>query len=61
METKEFTLVHLNHLTIGLAVNYTPSDILSTLYNQLNELRKTYARLADTKNKDTKVSPSEAN
>ena len=42
------------------AVNYTPSDVLSTLFNQLDELRKTYARLIHKKDKDEEVSPAKA-
>lgn len=39
------------------AVNYTPSDVLITLFNQLNELRKTYARLIHKKDKEEEASP----
>lgn len=42
------------------AVNYTPSDVLSTLFNQLDELRKTYARLIHKKDKDEQASPAKA-
>jgi len=33
-------------------VNYTPSEILTTLFNQMDELRKTYARLIHKKDKE---------
>ena len=39
------------------AVNYTPSEVLSTLFNQLDELRKTYARLIHKKDKEEQASP----
>jgi flagellar biosynthesis chaperone FliJ len=42
------------------AVNYTPSDILSTLFNQMDELRKTYARLNHKKDKDEEANPAKA-
>ena len=42
---------------IEQAVNYTPSDVLSTLFNQLDELRKTYARLIHKKDKEEEASP----
>jgi len=42
------------------AVNYTPSDVLSTLFNQLDELRKTYARLVRKKDKEEEANPAEA-
>ena len=42
------------------AVNYTPSDVLSTLFNQLDELRKTYARLIHKKDKEEEASPAVA-
>lgn len=41
------------------AVNYTPSDVLSALFNQIDELRKTYARLARKKDKE-EASPVKA-
>jgi hypothetical protein len=44
--------------SIELAVNYTPSDALTTLFKQLDELRKAYARLANTKTKAAKVTPA---
>lgn len=34
------------------AVNYMPTDALNTLFNQLDELRKTYARLIHTKEEE---------
>jgi hypothetical protein len=42
------------------AVNYTPSDILSTLFNQMDELRKAYARLIHKKDKEEEASPDKA-
>ena len=39
------------------AVNYTPSDVLSALFNQMDELRKTYARLIAKKEKEEETSP----
>ncbi len=39
------------------AVNYTPSDVLTTLFNQLDELRKTYARLIRKKDKEEEANP----
>jgi hypothetical protein len=44
-------------LALEQAVNYTPSNILITLFNQLDELRKTYARLIHKKDKEEEVSP----
>jgi flagellar biosynthesis chaperone FliJ len=41
------------------AVNYTPSDALTTLFNQMDELRKTYARLIRKKEKEEDASPVE--
>ena len=45
---------------IEQAVNYTPSDVLTTLFNQLDELRKTYARLVRKKDKEEEENPAEA-
>jgi hypothetical protein len=42
------------------ADNYTPSDVLSILFNQLDELRKTYARLTRKKDGDEEANPVEA-
>ena len=39
-------------LAIEQAVNYTPTDIYTALFKQMDELRKTYARLATTKAKE---------
>ena len=39
------------------AVNYTPSDVLSTLFNQMDELRKTYARLIRKKDGEEVINP----
>jgi flagellar biosynthesis chaperone FliJ len=44
---------------IEQAVNYTPSDVLSILFNQMDELRKTYARLIRKKEKEEEASPVE--
>jgi len=41
------------------AFTYTPSDVLSALFNQMDELRKTYARLIHKKDKE-KASPVKA-
>jgi len=43
---------------IEQAVSYTPSAILTTLFNQMDELRKTYARLANTKGKEEDSNPA---
>ena len=42
---------------IEQAVNYTPSDVLIALFNQMDELRKTYARLIHKKDKEEEASP----
>lgn len=42
------------------AANYTPSDVLNTLFNQLDELRKTYARLTRKKDGEEESTPVEA-
>jgi len=47
-------------LALEQAVNYTPSDVLITLFNQLDELRKTYARLIHKKDKEEEASPVNA-
>jgi hypothetical protein len=47
-------------LAVEQAANYTPSDILSALFNQMDELRKTYARLNHKKEKDEEASPAKA-
>lgn len=39
-------------IAVEQAVNYTPSDVLSTLFNQMDELRKTYARLPGKKSQE---------
>ena len=44
---------------IEQAVNYTPSETLTALFNQLDELRKTYARLVRKKEKEEEASPVE--
>lgn len=35
-------------ISVEQAVNFMPSEVLTTLFNQLDELRKTYARLVHT-------------
>jgi len=47
-------------IAVEQAVNYTPSDTLTTLFNQLDELRKTYARLVHKKGKEEEASPAKA-
>lgn len=42
---------------IEQAANFTPSDVLSALFNQMDELRKTYARLNRKKDKEEVTSP----
>lgn len=42
---------------IEQAVNYTPSDVLTALFNQMDELRKTYARLIRKKDGEEEASP----
>ncbi len=42
------------------AANSTPSDVLNTLFNQLDELRKTYARLTRKKDGEEESAPVEA-
>lgn len=42
------------------AVNFTPSDILNQLFNQIDELRKTYARLIRKKDTEEEASPAVA-
>jgi len=42
---------------IEQAVNYTPSDVLIALFNQMDELRKAYARLIHKKDKEEEASP----
>lgn len=41
------------------AVNFTPSEILITLFNELDKLRKTYARLANRRDQDEETTPPE--
>jgi hypothetical protein len=41
------------------AATYTPSDVLSALFNQMDELRKAYARLIHKKDKEEEASPTE--
>ena len=42
------------------AVNFMPTATLTTLFNQLDELRKTYARLIHTKKEEPKPDPTPA-
>lgn len=42
------------------AVNFTPSDTLTTLFNQLDKLRKTYARLIHTEEEEPEPSTAPA-
>lgn len=42
------------------AVNFTPSETLTTLFNELDKLRKTYASLVKRKDKKEDVSPAPA-
>ncbi len=44
-------------IAVEQAVNFTPSDVLSALFNQMDELRKTYARLIHKKDKEEEASP----
>lgn len=41
------------------AATYTPSDVLTALFNQMDELRKAYARLIRIKDKEEDASPTE--
>ena len=41
------------------AVNFTPSEILTNLFNEMDKLRKTYASLAKRKDKEKEASPAE--
>ncbi len=45
---------------IEQAANFTPSEVLSTLFNQMDELRKTYARLNRKKEGEEVTSPDVA-
>ena len=47
-------------IAVEQAVNYTPSDVLSTPFNQMDELRKTYVHLIHKKGKEEAVSPAKA-
>lgn len=42
------------------AVNFTPSEILTNLFNEMDKLRKTYASLAKRKDKEKEATPAEA-
>jgi hypothetical protein len=46
--------------SIEQAVNFMPSEVLTTLFNQLDELRKTYARLVHTEDEDPGETPPPA-
>lgn len=41
------------------AVNFTPTEILVTLFNEMDTLRKTYASLAKRKGKEKEATPAE--
>jgi hypothetical protein len=47
-------------ISVEQAANYTPSDTLTTLFNQMDEFRKTYARLNHKKDKEEEASPAKA-
>lgn len=42
------------------AVNFTPTEILTTLFNEMDKLRKTYASLAKRKDKEKDANPAVA-
>ena len=42
------------------AVNFTPSDILTNLFNEMDKLRKTYATMAKRKGKEKDANPTVA-
>jgi hypothetical protein len=44
-------------MAVEQAVNFMPTEVLTTLFNQLDELRKTYARLVHTKEEEPEASP----
>lgn len=46
--------------SVEQAVNFMPTDALTILFNQLDELRKTYARLIHTKQEEPEPSTTEA-
>ena len=58
---KSATAKSYEHFCIAVeqAVNCTPSAILTTLFNQMDELRKAYARLIHKKDKEEEASPTE--
>lgn len=45
-------------IAIEQAVNFTPTETLVMLFNQMDELRKTYARLMRKKDKEEETSPA---
>lgn len=47
-------------IAVEQAVNYTPSDSLTLLFNQLDKLRKTYARLIHTEEEEPEPSQAPA-
>lgn len=47
-------------ISVEQAVNFMPTDALTILFNQLDELRKTYARLIHTKQEEPEPSTTEA-
>jgi hypothetical protein len=46
-------------IAVEQAANYTPTETLGTLFNQMDELRKTYARLIRKKDKEEEANPAE--
>jgi len=58
---KSATSKSYEHFCIAVeqAVNYTPSAILTTLFNQMDELRKAYARLIHKKDKEEEATSTE--
>ena len=46
--------------SIEQAVNFMPTEVLTTLFNQLDELRKTYARLVHTNEERPEATPEPA-
>ncbi len=45
-------------IAVEQAVNFTPTETLVMLFNQMDELRKTYARLMRKKDKEEETSPA---
>ena len=44
--------------SVEQAVNFTPTEILITLFNEMDTLRKTYASLAKRKGKEKDANPA---